>query len=64
MSRRISATPHRKQHKLFESLIGLNHCDAERLGTISDLLQVAVRFCIHAGGVSTPLGRARLAIIE
>jgi hypothetical protein len=54
MSFWISAAPHCKQHKAFGALLGFNHRDVERLGTISYLLHVAVTFCIHVdSGAST-----------
>ncbi len=53
MSFWISAAPHCKQHKAFGSLIGFNHRDVERIGTISDLLHVAM-LCNHVNcGAST-----------
>jgi hypothetical protein len=47
MSFWIAAAPHCKEHKAFGALIGVNHHDVERLGTISDLLHVAMTLCNH-----------------
>ena len=50
----IAAAPHCKQLKAFGGLTGFNRRDVERLGTISYLLHVAVKFGIHAkSGAST-----------